>query len=76
MSGLATVTIEIDPKLCKGCQLCIYNCNHGVLEMSQERGKLGYLLPKGVYPEKCKKCNLCELACPDLAIEVISHFEQ
>ncbi|CEP67013.1 4Fe-4S binding domain [Moorella glycerini] len=66
------ITINIDPNLCKGCKLCIANCHRDVFEMSTERGKLGYLMPMALHLENCTACLLCELTCPDMAIEVLS----
>jgi len=70
--ALKTVTaINIYSDICKGCGICVDACKFGVFEMSTERGKQGYLLPKVVRLENCTKCELCELSCPDIAIEVI-----
>lgn len=55
---------------CKGCMLCVNACKAGVLEKSEVRGKLGYLLPKASSPDKCVACMMCELVCPEMAIEV------
>ncbi len=69
---LKTVSaINIYSDICKGCGICVDACKFGVFEMSTERGKQGYLLPKVVRLEKCTQCMLCELSCPDIAIEVI-----
>lgn len=70
MAGKA-VTTEIYPELCKGCQLCIESCKFDVLEMSAERGRQGYLMPKVARLENCRKCMLCEMTCPDMAIELV-----
>ena len=56
--------IIINPKCCKACEICIDLCPKEVL-CKNEKG----------YPEvndktKCIKCRLCELRCPDFAIEV------
>lgn len=71
MASEGVVTINIYSDLCKGCRLCIASCGFDVFEMSQERGKQGYLLPRVAHVENCKKCLLCELSCPDMAIEVL-----
>lgn len=63
--------INVYSNLCKGCQLCMASCKFDVFEMSQERGKLGYLMPKAARLENCRKCMLCELSCPDMAIEIV-----
>ena len=64
-------TIDIDGVLCKGCGICVDVCKFGVLEMSAERGQQGYLMPRASHPEKCTRCMLCDLSCPDVALEVI-----
>ena len=66
---VASISIYAD--LCKGCGICIASCSFGVFEMSRDRGRQGYLLPKVVHPESCRGCLLCELACPDMAIEIV-----
>ena len=71
MPANGAVTISIYSDLCKGCQLCLASCAFDVFEMSSERGKQGYLLPRVARLENCKKCMLCELSCPDMAIEVL-----
>ena len=62
--------IHIDPKLCKGCGLCIHFCPHGVLEKSRKQNEQGYYLPQPTHLEKCRACRFCELYCPELAIFV------
>ena len=49
---------------CKNCGICAAFCPKGALEMG-EHG------PEWTNPEKCIGCRLCELRCPDFAIEVI-----
>jgi 2-oxoglutarate ferredoxin oxidoreductase subunit delta len=58
----ASVTLELE--LCKACGICIDLCPEGVFD----RDKLGY--PVLARPEDCSRCLLCELHCPDFAIEV------
>ena len=55
--------VRIKLSWCKGCGLCVDYCNRGVLEMNG-------LIPKVVKAEKCTRCMLCEVICPDFAIEV------
>lgn len=54
----------IDRNWCKGCGICVHFCPKSVLELDDE-GKA-----VAVRPEDCICCRLCELRCPDLAIEV------
>lgn len=63
--------IEIDPKMCKGCHICISVCPHNVLEVSKEVDNRGFFLPVVADIEACKVCRLCELECPDFAIVVV-----
>lgn len=65
-----TKAIDIDPKVCKGCLLCVDQCPHKVLEVSHERSAKGSLMPQAVSVEKCSHCLMCEMICPDMAITV------
>ena len=55
----------IDKEWCKGCGICIHFCPKDVLEFDRH-GKA-----EAVRPEDCIACKLCELRCPDLAIQII-----
>ena len=55
--------IEINEKFCKGCSICVDFCPTKTLEI------------KGLYAsvhdiDKCTGCQLCDLRCPDFAIQV------
>ena len=50
---------------CKGCGICIYFCPKQVLEMDQDAKAVS------ARPDDCIACQMCELRCPDLAIEMI-----
>ncbi len=67
----SATAINIYSDLCKGCEICVDTCKFGVFEMTTNRGKQGYLLPRVAHLEKCTLCMLCELSCPDMAIEVL-----
>jgi len=49
---------------CKHCGICVAFCPKEVLAMDENRK----VYPK--FPEKCIACHMCELRCPDFAINV------
>ena len=64
------MAVHIDGDICKGCNLCVYYCPTGVLEMTDTMNRKGFNIAGVKYPEKCTKCKICEINCPDLAIFV------
>ncbi len=64
------MSVKIEEKFCKGCDICVYFCPKEVLELSEERNEKGYNVAEVVKPEECIQCGLCEENCPDLAISV------
>jgi 2-oxoglutarate ferredoxin oxidoreductase subunit delta len=56
--------VALDLELCKACGICIDLCPEDVFD----RDKLGYPIVARV--DDCTSCLLCELHCPDFAIEV------
>ncbi len=58
--------LNVNRDWCKGCGICVKFCPTKVLELD-ERGKATV-----VRPEDCICCRMCELRCPDLAIEVFT----
>ena len=58
--------IVINRDWCKGCGICVEFCPTKVLEL--DRGDKSSV----VRAEDCICCNMCELRCPDLAIEVLA----
>lgn len=57
---------RINQEWCKGCGICVAFCPKDVLEMD-DQGKA-----VAVRPEQCIACRMCEMCCPDLAVEVIT----
>lgn len=57
--------IKVNRLWCKGCGICAHFCPAKVLDLD-EKDKAG-----AVHPERCICCMMCEMRCPDLAIEVI-----
>lgn len=51
---------------CKGCGICVHFCPKSVLELDQEEKTVA------ARPQDCICCKLCEMRCPDLAIEIIT----
>ncbi|MCD6158358.1 MAG: 4Fe-4S binding protein [Euryarchaeota archaeon] len=65
---MAQVRIIVD--LCKGCEICVNVCPRNVFEPKRTVNKYGYLIPEPVRAKDCIKCKLCEIHCPDFAVEV------
>lgn len=57
-------TIEVNEAWCKKCGICIAFCPTNVFEASADG------LPKVVRGDACTWCDLCELRCPDFAINL------
>lgn len=58
------VKVTIHEEWCKKCGICDKFCPTGVF-VSDEFG-----MPSVKFPEKCIKCMLCVVRCPDFCIEV------
>ena len=66
----------IDPKLCKGCNICVYICPKKCYSRGTEISDMGYFDAVVEAHEKCYNhnrsgkllCELCILSCPDQAI--------
>lgn len=56
--------ININRNFCKQCGICVHFCPRKVFSLNDE------LYPIVINWEACTKCLLCELWCPDFAIEV------
>lgn len=66
MAKLKLIEIVINLDWCKGCGICVGFCPTKVLELDR-KGK-----STAVRAEDCICCKMCELRCPDLAIEVLT----
>jgi 2-oxoglutarate ferredoxin oxidoreductase subunit delta len=56
--------VIITREWCKGCRICVELCPEEVLGLdAQDKAVVLHL-------EACTACLLCELHCPDLAVEV------
>jgi len=62
--------ILIDPKYCKGCELCIAVCPKKTIERGHSLTTYGTLYPVQAHPENCMACKMCGVICPEAAIEV------
>lgn len=58
--------IVINREWCKGCGICVHFCPKKVLELD------GADKVVAARPDDCICCRMCELRCPDLAIEVLT----
>ena len=61
-AGAAQVAVDLD--LCKVCGICVNLCPESVFDTDEQS------YPVVARPEDCTACLLCELHCPDFAIEV------
>ncbi|MCL4534517.1 MAG: 4Fe-4S dicluster domain-containing protein [Bacteroidetes bacterium] len=62
--GDSSQPVAVYNRWCKGCSICVEFCPQKVLELSSE-GKA--IVAR---PEKCTRCRLCEVLCPDFAVTV------
>jgi len=62
--------VRIDKEKCKGCCLCMCECPHGIIEMSDVTNSKGYLYAKVVDQDRCTGCTMCCKMCPDMVIKV------
>ncbi len=65
------MAVKIDERYCKGCNICVATCPKKVFEISDLLNKKGVAVPQVARPQDCTKCRICEMNCPDFAIDVI-----
>ncbi len=59
------LTIRLDEVWCKRCGICVAICPRNVFSAAAD-GR-----PSVDHPEACTGCLLCELQCPDFALEIV-----
>lgn len=57
--------IKIDPTKCDGCGICVYDCGADVIAFTNATDKV-----VAARNRDCVNCFLCNLVCPEDAIEV------
>lgn len=62
--------IEVSPKFCKGCKLCLAACPKHLLIIGDKFNSFGDKFPEQIDAEKCIGCKLCAIMCPEAAITV------
>jgi len=72
---LASKEVVILPERCKGCGFCIEFCPQHVLCESAETNAKGYHTVYLCDSDKCTKCDICGMVCPDFAISVVDTGE-
>jgi len=56
--------IEINPKRCKGCAVCVAACPNGCIEIGSEINQMGYQFARFA-AGKCTACGMCFYTCPE-----------
>jgi NAD-dependent dihydropyrimidine dehydrogenase PreA subunit len=56
---------SVDYRFCKGCGKCYNACPMDIFGWDEVQKQ-----PTVAYPAECRLCCICELACPELAIDV------
>ena len=58
-------TLQYDPELCIGCEMCSTVCPHAVFALNNHVAQI-------IRPEACMECGACQVNCPTEAITVDS----
>ena len=64
------VTILVNQEWCKRCGICSSFCPAEVYDTDD------FGLPSPVHNDRCTKCMLCVMLCPDFAVEVLDGVDQ
>lgn len=62
-------THHIQQPWCKGCGICVHFCPQQVLALNDNQKVYA------ARPDDCIGCRLCELRCPELAVEIETETE-
>ncbi len=73
---MAVHEVEIDPKRCKGCAICVQVCPTNSLEITDQFNQSGYFYPSMVKEPDCTGCGACVKLCPDFSVAVYEILEE
>ena len=62
--------VEINSRVCKACELCIFTCPKHVLALGEKTNPSGYHYAVVVDQEACIACKMCAVVCPDACFEI------
>lgn len=65
INSYAVNTLQYNPELCIGCEMCWVVCPHGVFAPQNGKARIADY-------EACMECGACQLNCPTNAITVES----
>jgi len=69
----ASSPLSIASNRCKGCELCVGACPHGVLAIDTGSvNALGYHPVRLTDPAGCTSCAICARVCPDAVFTVFA----
>jgi len=67
--------IRINKNLCKGCALCVVECDKKIIYMGNEKNSSGHIVAQTSNEYLCTGCLKCATVCPDCAIEIINEIK-